>query len=144
QQAAPYLAGGKSGATTQVIDYHALVKAPMPASMPVVKTTSSQTGKDRMPVSAIAATIEGEEPAEMQVQLDRAKGMLAKKDTEIKVLRKESDWMKRTLRERDEEIKALKATVKVPPKKKKAEARPTLKPAAPVSGSSYVDEFRLQ
>jgi len=144
QQAAPYLAGGKSGATTQVIDYHALVKAPMPASMPVAKATSIQTGNDRMPVSAIAATTEGEGPAEMQVQLDRAKGMLAKKDTEIKVLRKESDWMKRTLRERDEEIKALKATVKVPPKKKKAEARPTVKPAAPVSGSSYVDEFRLQ
>ena len=116
----------------------------MPASMPVAKATSIQTGNDRMPVSAIAATTEGEGPAEMQVQLDRAKGMLAKKDTEIKVLRKESDWMKRTLRERDEEIKALKATVKVPPKKKKAEARPTPKPAAPVSGSSYVDEFRLQ
>jgi hypothetical protein len=144
EKAAPYVAGGKTGITTQVIDYLALVKAPMPAPMSVAKTASGQTGNDRMPTSAAAATIEGEGPAEMQVQLDRAKGMLAKKDTEIKVLRKESDWMKRTLRERDEEIKALKATVKVPPKKKKAEARPTLKPAAPVSGSSYVDEFRLQ
>ena len=37
------------------------------------------------------------------------------------MLRKESDWMKRELRDRDEEIKALKATVKAP-KKKKAEA----------------------
>jgi hypothetical protein len=70
--------------------------------------------------------------------------MLAKKDTEIKVLRKESDWMKRSLRERDEEIKALKATVKVAPKKKKAEAYPTRKPAPPVSGSTHVEEFRLQ
>ena len=57
-----------------------------------------------------------------QVQLNRAKDMLVKKETEIKVLRKESDWMKRELRDRDEEIKALKATVKVPPKKKKAQA----------------------
>jgi hypothetical protein len=33
--------------------------------------------------------------------------------------------MKRELRERDEEIKALKATVKTPPKKRKAEAYPS-------------------
>ena len=62
--------------------------------------------------------MEAEGSAEMHVQLSRAKDMLAKKDTEIKVLRKESDWMKRELRERDEEIKALKATVKTSPKKK--------------------------
>ena len=73
-----------------------------------------------MAVPGAMATIEGAGPAEMQVQLSRAKDMLAKKETEIKVLRKESDWMKRELRDRDEEIKALKATVKVPPKKKKA------------------------
>jgi hypothetical protein len=41
------------------------------------------------------------------------------------MLRKESDWMKRELRERNEEIKALKASVKTPLKKKKAEAYPT-------------------
>jgi hypothetical protein len=146
EKAAPYVAGGKTGVITQVIDYQALVKAPMPASMSVAKTAAGQTGvaRTRMPVSAAATTIEGEGPAEMQVQLDRAKDMLAKKDTEIKVLRKESDWMKRSLRERDEEIKALKATVKVAPKKKKAEAYPTRKPAPPVSGSTHVEEFRLQ
>ena len=68
---------------------------------------------------------QGEGPAEMHTQLSRAKDMLAKKDTEITVLRKESDWMKRELRERDEEIRALKASAKTPPKKKKAEAYPT-------------------
>jgi hypothetical protein len=52
--------------------------------------------------------------------------------------------MKRELRERDEEIKALKATVKVTPKKKKAEAYPTRKPTPPVSNSANVDQFRLQ
>jgi predicted RNase H-like nuclease (RuvC/YqgF family) len=61
---------------------------------------------------------------ETQTQLRRAKDMLTKKDTEIHMLRKESTWMKRELRERDEEIKALKATVKKTPKKK-AEAYPT-------------------
>jgi hypothetical protein len=141
EKAAPYAASGKAGVITQVIDYHALVSSPMP----VAKMTTSQTTGSRMPVSATASTFEGEGPAEMQVQLDRAKNMLAKKDTEIKVLRKESDWMKRSLRERDEEIKALKATVKVAPKKKKVEAYPTRKPTPPpVSSSTHVEEFRLQ
>ena len=78
-----------------------------------------------MPVPAAVVTTEAVGPAELQVQLDRAKDTIAKKDTEIRVLRKESDWMKRELRERDEELKALRATVKVAPKKKKAQAYPT-------------------
>ena len=144
EPAAPYVAGGKNGVITQVIDYHALMKAPMPAPMAVARTTGSQAAGSRIPGSPAAAAMEGEGSAEMQVQLNRAKDMLTKKDTEIKVLRKESDWMKRELRERDEEIKALKATVKVAPKKKKAEAYPTRKPAPPVSNSTNVDQFRLQ
>jgi hypothetical protein len=122
EQAPPYAAGGRAGVTAQVIDYHALAQAPLPAALAVAKTTMAPASSSRMAVPAATATIEGEGPAEMQVQLNRAKDMLAKKETEIKVLRKESDWMKRELRDRDEEIKALKATVKVPPKKKKAEA----------------------
>ena len=121
-QAPPYAAGGRAGVIAQIIDYHALAQAPMPAALPVAKTATAPTTSSRMAVPAAMATIEGEGPAEMQVQLNRAKDMLAKKETEVKVLRKESDWMKRELRNRDEEIKALKATVKVPPKKKKAEA----------------------
>src|SRR6476659_8399900 len=122
EQAPPYAAGGRAGVIAQVIDYHALAQAPMPVPQPVAKTATGQATSSRMAVPAAMATIEGQGPAEMQVQLSRAKDMLAKKETEIKVLRKESDWMKRELRDRDEEIKALKATVKVPPKKKKAEA----------------------
>src|SRR4029079_15528942 len=122
EQAPPYAAGGRAGVTAQVIDYHALAQIPMPATLAVAKTTTAPATSSRMAVPASTATIEGEGAAEMQVQLNRAKDMLAKKETEIKVLRKESDWMKRELRDRDEEIKALKATVKVSPKKKKAEA----------------------
>jgi hypothetical protein len=122
EHAPPYAAGGMAGVITQVIDYHALANVPMPAAVSVAKTATAQPTAARAPMPAAVATIEGEGPAEMQVQLTRAKDMLAKKDTEIKVLRKESDWMKRELRERDEEIKALRATVKVAPKKKKAEA----------------------
>ena len=121
EQAPPYAAGGRAGVIAQVIDYHALAQAPMPAALPVAKTATAPATSSRMAVPAAMATIEGQGPAELQVQLTRAKDMLSKKETEIKVLRKESDWMKRELRDRDEEIKALKATVKAP-KKKKAEA----------------------
>jgi hypothetical protein len=121
EQAPPYAAGGKAGVMAHVIDYHAMAQAPMPAALPVMKTAKTQTTGSLTPVTAI----ESEGPPEMQVQLSRAKDMLTKKDTEIRMLRKESDWMKRELRERDEEIKALKATVKAPPKKKKAEAHRT-------------------
>jgi hypothetical protein len=123
EQAPPYAAGGRAGVTVQVIDYHALAQAPMPPALPMIaKTSAAPATGSRVAVPAAIATIEGEGPPEMQVQLNRAKDMLAKKETEIRVLRKESDWMKRELRDRDEEIRALKATVKVPPKKKKAEA----------------------
>ncbi|HET9606160.1 MAG TPA: hypothetical protein VFO87_03855 [Nitrospira sp.] len=121
EQAPPYAAGGRAGVIAQVIDYHALAQAPMPAALPVAKTGTPQATGSRMAVPAAMPTFEAAGPAELQVQLTRAKDMLSKKETEIKVLRKESDWMKRELRDRDEEIKALKATVKVP-KKKKAEA----------------------
>jgi hypothetical protein len=124
EHAAPYAAGGKTGATGYVIDYHALAKAPMPAAASVSRTGTSQATATKTSASATIVPTEGEGQVETQVQLNRAKDMLAKKDTEINVLRKESDWMKRELRERDEEIRALKATVKVAPKKK-AQAYPT-------------------
>jgi hypothetical protein len=63
-----------------------------------------------------------------QYEIKRAKDALAKKDSEISMLRKESEWMKRELKERDLEIKAIKASKissKPVPKKKKAEAAPT-------------------
>jgi uncharacterized coiled-coil DUF342 family protein len=61
-------------------------------------------------------------------ELQKAKETLVKKDSEISMLRKESNWMKRELRDRDEEIKALKASkvsAKPAPAKKRAEANQT-------------------
>jgi uncharacterized coiled-coil DUF342 family protein len=58
-------------------------------------------------------------------ELGKAKEALAKKDSEITMLRKESAWMKRELRDRNEEIKALRSTkvsAKLAPKKKPAQA----------------------
>ncbi len=60
--------------------------------------------------------------------LKSAKEALAKKDSEITMLRKESEWMKRELRDRDEEMKALRLTkvsAKPAPKKKPAHATQT-------------------
>ena len=125
EQAPAYAAAGKSGVAALVIDYHALAKAPMPAALPSAKTSVSQNTAGKIPAAAALAATEGDGQVEVQAQLNRAKDMLAKKDSEISVLRKESDWMKRELRERDQEIKALKATVKTPAKKRKAEAYPT-------------------
>jgi hypothetical protein len=125
EPAPPYAAGGRSGSAALVIDYLALAKAPMPAALPTPRATVSQNSAAKTAAPVAFAATEGEGSVEMQAQLNRAKDMLSKKDSEISVLRKESDWMKRELRERDEEIKALKATVKTPPKKRKAEAYPT-------------------
>jgi hypothetical protein len=98
----------------------------MPAALSGMKTPPVQTAPSPVTAAAVmtgatAVAHEGGEngsTVETQVQLRRAKDMLTKKDTEINILRKESTWMKRELRERDEEIKALKATVKKTPKKK--------------------------
>jgi hypothetical protein len=132
EQAPAYATGGKTGAVAHVIDYHMLARAPMPA-LPSMKTSAAQTASSSVTAPAVmtsataVSAYEGSEngsSVETQTQLRRAKDMLTKKDTEIHMLRKESTWMKRELRERDEEIKALKATVKKTPKKK-AEAYPT-------------------
>lgn len=101
----------------------------MPAAMPIAKPVvipMTSSSKATAPASPSAFRVESDvQQPEMQVQLSRAKETIAKKDTEINMLRRESDWMKRELRERDEEIKALKASVKKQPAKKKVEAYQT-------------------
>jgi hypothetical protein len=87
--------------------------------------TTALAASSKTPPAPVFTESEGDGQVETQVLLSRAKETIAKKDTEITVLRKESEWMKRELRERDEEIKALKASVKTAPKKKKAEAYST-------------------
>ncbi|HEX9136663.1 MAG TPA: hypothetical protein VF905_06930 [Nitrospirota bacterium] len=120
EYAPSYAAGGMTGVTAHVIDIHALAKAPMPAAMPVVKTSPKAA-----PTTSASLVDENQFQQREIDQLSKAKETIAKKDTEISVLRKESEWMKRELRDRDEELKALKASVKQVPKKKRAEAQPT-------------------
>lgn len=136
EYAPSYAAGGMAGVTAHVIDLQALAKAPMPAAMPVAKTspkagttatilTSDSTKTQQTPTASASLVDESQFQQREIDQLSKAKETIAKKDTEISVLRKESEWMKRELRERDEELKALKASVKQAPKKKRAEAQPT-------------------
>ena len=129
EQAPAYAAGGALGATAMIIDYHALAKAPMPAPMPIAKATQIT------PIAPMMATAPaktqmvsdrtGQEAGQDELmaqklgELGKAREELAKKDTEINVLRKESEWMKRELRDRDEEMKAIKST--------KVSAKPALK-----------------
>ena len=138
EPAPAYAAGGALDAMTMIIDYHALTRAPMPAAMPIAKATpatpiapmmaASPAKAQMVSASAVQEVGEGEFMAQKLGELGKAKETLAKKDSEINMLRKESEWIKRELRNRDEEIKALRLTkvsVKPAPKKKSAQATRT-------------------
>jgi hypothetical protein len=135
EPAPAYAAGGAIGAMAMVIDYHALANAAMPSAMPIAKATPITPVAPMIPAAGAKVQMipdsVGQEAglsdltAQQLSELGKAKEALAKKDTEISMLRKESAWMKRTLRDRDEELKALKSTkvsAKPVPKKKVAEA----------------------
>jgi len=133
-----YIASSRPGAMMMIIDYHALASAPMPATMPVAKTAPIAPtvpsivvapGKTQA-VSASAGQVTGQDELMAQKLFDLrvAKETLVKKDSEIMMLRKEAEWMKRELRNRDEEMKALRSTkvsAKPTPKKKSAHATQT-------------------
>ena len=131
EPAPAYAAGGALDAMTMIIDYHALARAPMPAAMPIAKATPVMPIAPMVAAAPVVSDSAGQEAGEGEFMAQRlrdlriAKEALAKKDSEITMLRKESEWMKRELRNRDEEIKAIKSTkvsVKPAPKKKSAQA----------------------
>ncbi|WP_455245951.1 hypothetical protein [Petrachloros mirabilis] len=139
EPAPAYLTAGIPGMESQVIDYHELAMAPMPPSMtgsqPVAESSApAETGQETtLNASASAAATADStvasgmsEPASMtDDQLMKVKETIAKKENEIDMLRKESDWMKQQLKARDEEIKALKTVIKTKTKKKRATAEVT-------------------
>ena len=138
EPAPAYAAGGALDAMTMIIDYHALTRAPMPADMPIAKNTPITPIASMMAVAPTKAQAvsdsAGQEAGESEFiaqklsDLKRAKEALTKKDSEINMLRKESEWMKRELRDRNEEIKALRLTkvsAKPTPKRKSAQASRT-------------------
>jgi hypothetical protein len=116
EPAPAYIAGAALGAMTMIIDYHALAKAPMPAAIPIAKAKSITPIAPVMATAQAVATSAGQEVgqddllAQKIIDLRVAKEALAKKSSEVTMLRKESEWMKRELRDRDEEMKALRLT----------------------------------
>lgn len=127
-KAPSYASAGTSDAVSIAIDYPLLAKsqtvpimATASASKPVPSVPVNSHGRDEMGGPAL---IHDESPASVEQlrQLNEAK------ESEIRILRREIDWMKQELRERSDEINVLKASkVSSQParKKKTAEAHPT-------------------
>lgn len=147
---APSFVAMGSDAITLVIDHQTLAKAPMPGSSPVARAPRSMPASE----SQTAATMKTApvQDAGAITQDFQANGSLDSeslalnndellnkkldelrdarkanklKDSEIATLKKEAAWMKKELRQRAEEVKALKASkasARPAPKKKSAEA----------------------
>jgi hypothetical protein len=140
EQAPAYVTGGAKGYMVAVIDYQALAVAPpvaplpvahaSPKTIPISAAAAPSPAAKPQPVAnfSVAESNDGSFTTQEQYELKKAKEALAKKNTEINMLRKESEWMKRELRERDLELKAIKASKvsgKPAPKKRTAEATRT-------------------
>ncbi len=136
---APSFVAMGNNAITLVIDQQALAKAPKP--MPVSESQATPLMQTAPAQEAMAATqdlqangaldseytpLNGDELLNKKLdELREAREANKKKDSEIATLKKESAWMKKELRQRAEEVKALKASkasARPAPKKKSAEA----------------------
>lgn len=154
EKAPAYASAGSPGAVSLAIDYQAVAKisgiasaplaaaarvtvAPAPASQPAAKAAMKQEQlapvRTAAPMSASVAEsssadmTNGELLAKKMDELRQARETNALKESEIKMLRKEVEWMKQELRERTDELKAMRASrVSSQPstKKRTAEARP--------------------
>lgn len=132
---APSFVAMGSSATTLVIDQQALAKAPIPASESLAvatnaapereATTAGQFQANRSLYSESAELNDDELLNKKLDELRDAREANKLKDSEIATLKKEAVRMKKELRQRAEEVKALKASkasVRPAPKKKSAEA----------------------
>ena len=142
EPASAYAASNAVDAMTMIIDYHALATAPMPAAMTIAKTTPITPVAPIVPIAPVMAPAPAKVEAvsssvsqevgqdELLVQklsdLKAAKETVSKKDAEITMLRRESEWMKRELRNRDEEIRAMRSMAAyAKPAQKKGSAQAT-------------------
>lgn len=153
ESAPSYAANGATAAMSMVIDYQALAKSSMPSSVPVAsmeksfasapaafavpaKPSVAQASVRVLPVGNSLASVDSastdlttdELLNKKMDELRQVKETSALKESEIKMLRKEAEWMKKELRERTAERDAMKAksvSSKPAPKKKTAEVQPT-------------------
>ncbi len=147
---APSFVAMGSDAMTLVIDHQALAKTPMPGSSPVAGAPKSMPASESQAVATMktapvqdagAATQDFQANGSLDSEslalnndellnkkldeLRDARKANKLKDSEIATLKKEAAWMKKELRQRAEEVKALKASkasARPAPKKKSAEA----------------------
>ncbi|MDH4082609.1 MAG: hypothetical protein OEY12_00940 [Nitrospira sp.] len=147
---APSFVAMGSAAMTLVIDHQALAKAPMPGSLPVAGAPKSMPASESQAAATMKTVpVQGAGAATQDFQangsldseslalnndellnkkldeLRDARKANKLKDSEIATLKKEAAWMKKELRQRAEEVKALKASkasTRQAPKKKSAEA----------------------
>jgi len=130
-----------SGGMSVIIEYQLLAKhasgslvgnarqpaaAPV-AGMPVVKHSGNTEPIRSMsasnPAESVAADMSTDELLSKKLdELRQAREVNKMKQTEIAMLKKEAEWMKRELRERSEEIKALRTSKVSAQKRKAAEA----------------------
>jgi hypothetical protein len=152
---APSFVALGSGAMTMVIDHQILAKAAMPSSLPVAAAPIVPAAAPTLDPSATETVASREasallDPQEFPAQrrtdagtlqlstdellnkkldeLREAREANKRKDSEISMLKKETMWMKQELRQRAEEVKAMKTSktaARSAPKKKSAEAHPT-------------------
>ncbi len=156
ESAPSFAANGAAGTMSMVIDYTALARASMPAAMPVaavappapaaqpafstpLKVAARQ--ESSAPTQTVASSdlsASADKPTSDMTtddilnrkldELRQAREANALKESEIKILRKETEWMKKKLRERTAERDAMKAknvSSKSAPRKKPAEFQPT-------------------
>ena len=150
ESAPSYAAKGATSAMSIVIDYPALARASMPQPIPVASVEKSSTPVPAAMAASAKASVRVV-PVNNQIsssspeassgnmtteellnkkldELRQAKEANALKESEISILRKETEWMKKELRERTAERDAMKAKAvssKPAPKKKAAELQPT-------------------
>ena len=148
ESAPSYAARNTVGAMSIIIDYPALARASMPQPVPValmekpsMPSSAPQAASAKASVRVVPVNNPSPSPetssADMTTEellnkkleeLRQAREANALKESEINILRKETEWMKKELRERTAERDAMKAksvSSKPAPKKKTAELQST-------------------
>jgi hypothetical protein len=153
ERAPSYAAQGAPGTLAIVIDHQVLAKGQTPTAIPVAAASELPPASGTPATQAATSTFKPEAPAAAQAfvvntpaasgdpmapaisndellnkKLDELRQMRETskmKDSELAMLKREVEWMKRELRERTAELKAAKASAasgRLAPKKKPAEA----------------------
>jgi hypothetical protein len=153
ERAPSYAAQGAPGTLAIVIDHQVLAKGQTPTAIPVAAASELPPASAAPAIQAATSTFKPETPAAAQAfvvntpaasgnpmapaisndellnkkldELRQVRETSKMKDSELAMLKREVEWMKRELRERTAELKAAKASTaseRLAPKKKPAEA----------------------